>query len=428
METIKTALVVVLLMAVLYGVYVILNKPTEPLHPEIAWHNQQIMEPLEVDLGGFESALPPSQGSPAEVKTPIDFGGTPDMPVDAVVPSLPNDDPSLPSDDANVANKDAPVAVSGQAPPDFIEPSASSAEAIAAAPTPVQAPSSYYAAEAVLNLNTVETVAEPVDAALPDNVAVESAAPGQSSFDLEGQFATESQLPTFSPFQNGVRSALSKIEDEQWYDALWTLSLFYNSPDLNAEQQQQLLDWLDPLAAKVIYSSEHLIEPAYQVQRGETIQEIAERYAVPSQLLANINGLENPQLVPSGTSLKIVRGPFRADVDLAKNELTLFAGKLYAGRFPITIGIDREPEEGEFTIRDKLPGRTFYAGDGMTIPSGDPGNPFGSVWFDLGQDISIHGSAQSETGEARGCISLSPLDANDVFAILAKGSTVLIRR
>jgi lipoprotein-anchoring transpeptidase ErfK/SrfK len=232
-----------------------------------------------------------------------------------------------------------------------------------------------------------------------------------------------------SPFHSALQSAIAKVEDSQWYDALWTLSLFCNSPDLTPQQQQQLLDWLDPLAAKVIYSTEHLIEPGYTVQRGDTFPEIAARYDVPWQLLANINGVQNPNLLTGGTILKVVRGPFRAEVNLSRNELTLFAGKLYAGRFPITIGNDPAPKPGEYAVVAKQPGRTYYAGNGRTIPVDDPSNPYGKVWIDLGHDLSIHGSPQAGAlADGQGCISLSPLDANDVFAILSQGSTVAIRR
>ena len=79
METLKTAVIVVLLLAVLYGAYVVLNRPEAPPPPaEIAWHEQQAMEPLQIDFGegGVESpdvsfgavptAPPAAQISPRE--------------------------------------------------------------------------------------------------------------------------------------------------------------------------------------------------------------------------------------------------------------------------------------------------------------------------------------------------------------------------
>ena len=233
----------------------------------------------------------------------------------------------------------------------------------------------------------------------------------------------------FSAFESALESATTKIKQGNWHDALWTLSLFYNSPDLTREQDQKLLDWLDQLAARVIYSTEHLVEPAYTVQRGASLVDIAQRHNVPWQLLANINGVENPQFLVPGTKLKVVRGPFHAEVNLNRNELTLFVNKLYAGRFDISSGSDPAPVPGEYQVNDKQSGRTYYAGDGRTIPAGDPANPFGQVWLDLGRDICIHGSPQSgPTSTGLGCISLSPRDATDVFGILSRGSRVTIKR
>jgi lipoprotein-anchoring transpeptidase ErfK/SrfK len=225
-----------------------------------------------------------------------------------------------------------------------------------------------------------------------------------------------------------MRSAQSQIEAGQWYEALFTLSLQLSNHDLSAAERQKLVDVLDPLAAKVVYSSEHLVEPAYEVRRGDTLEDIAQRYNVPWQLLANINGLEGSQLLSPGTQLKVIPGPFRADIDLKGKELTLFVGRLYAGRFPFSVGSDPLPAPGEYRVNDKQPGRTYYAGDGRTIPADDPHNPFGKVWIDLGGDVCIHGSARAGEDNRLGCISLSPVDANDLYGILSKGSNVVIRR
>jgi lipoprotein-anchoring transpeptidase ErfK/SrfK len=133
-------------------------------------------------------------------------------------------------------------------------------------------------------------------------------------------------------------------------------------------------------------------------------------------------------LVP-GTQLKVVPGPFRADVNLATSELTLFLGEMYAGRFPFALGTE-PPQPGSYKVQDKQANRTYYAADGRTIPANDPANPYGGAWIDLGHEASIHGSAIASAAPAAalGCISLSPQDARDVFGILSVGSDVVIRR
>ena len=74
---------------------------------------------------------------------------------------------------------------------------------------------------------------------------------------------------------------------------------------------------------------------------------------MPTQLLANINGLsETAQLAP-GTQLKVVRGPFNALISLDRQELTLIVDGRYAGRFAIALGNDPHPRTGEFAVREK---------------------------------------------------------------------------
>ncbi len=203
--------------------------------------------------------------------------------------------------------------------------------------------------------------------------------------------------------------------------------MFYKSQDLTSEEQEELLNLLDPLAAKVIYSQEHLVTQPYEVRGNETLMDIAARFNVPWQLLQKINGIQNPRVLLPGTQLKVVEGPFIAEVDLKTQELTVFLGSLYAGRFPVSVGQDPVPFDGDYKVREKKEDRPYFA-QGGTIPADSPKNPFGKVWMDLGSEMSIHGSPPGG-GDARlGCISLSPRDAEDVYSILSVGSTVRVLR
>ena len=120
--------------------------------------------------------------------------------------------------------------------------------------------------------------------------------------------------------------------------------------------------------------------------------------------------------------------PFRAEIDLKKTEMTLLLGELYAGRFPITLGQDPAPQPGTYTVQDKQTAKAFDDASGASIPPGDPRNPFGTVWLDLGQQMCIHGSAEAPEAMGKGCISLRAADAEDVYGILSQGSTISIRR
>ena len=115
-----------------------------------------------------------------------------------------------------------------------------------------------------------------------------------------------------------------------------------------------------------------------------------------------------------GTELKVLRGPFRAEVHLETKELTLFLGDLYAGRFPIEIGVDPMPRLGTYTIQDKKTDKTYYDREGNPVPSDSAENPFGQVWMDLGGMLSIHGSPDTAAPTNQGCISLASDYAQDV--------------
>ena len=459
MDTLKTAVVVVLLLAVLYGVYVFLNQ-NDQMPVDMAWPDPQGEQPAEVDLhvpqaDSLYGAGPSTTGSTGVEQTMT--GSQPSWQNTTVAESS----TSASSPGIDVSPATSPTAPSAPTAPSITPPALlgssnrsqpSAAEAADTATTALPAPPEYAAMPSGVGETTpqADTTANIGDTTIADDRF--SSFGGATGMPSESRATTAEMAPRYadsvapvvspqqdptanddigpigaSPLQSVIQSVRAKIDAGEWYEALLKLSFYYGSENLSDTERRELLDLLDPLAGKVVYSNEHLIEAAYQVQGNETLQDIAQRHHVPWQLLANVNGLPNPQAVAPGTQLKIVKGPFRADVSTSRNELTLYAGKLYAGRFTIAVGNNPAPQPGEYRVTGKLPGRTYYAGNGQTIAVGDPANPYGGIWIDLGQDVGIHGSgARGPSGD--GCISLSSADANDLYGILSKGSSVVIRR
>jgi LysM repeat protein len=248
----------------------------------------------------------------------------------------------------------------------------------------------------------------------------------KSSINGEDIEAAKQRLQRFA-FQRAWKTAQEQVAAGRHREALIALSPFYKDPAIPSEEQEELVGWLDALAAKVIYSTEHLLEPAYAVRRNESLYSISERYHVPYLLLRNINGVRDPEVLLPGTSLKVVRGPFHAEVDLSEKELTLFVQNMYAGRFPFAMG-NEQAAPGEYVVVAKDPAKSYASGQGVLGPK-DPRNPYGGIYLDLGHGVAIHGSPSDAYAEnSVGCISLAPRDAEDVFAILSKDeSTVTIR-
>jgi LysM repeat protein len=450
-DTLKTAVVVVLLLAVLYGVYVFLNQ-NEPMPADLAWPNPQGESSADVDLHVPQADSLYGDNSNTTAATGVE----PSMPEPSwqnttaadtsIAAQLPGTDVSSEaSPGSSPAPSIAPPALLGAS--GTSQPSATDT-GTSALPTPPE-----YAAETATpgEMNSLTATTSNVGDTLPadDRFGSYGGATGTATelpaktAEMAPRYADPvapvvspqpSSVPNedigpigTSPLQSVIQSVRARMDAGKWHEALLKLSLYYDTENLSDMERQELLDLLDPLAGKVIYSNEHLVKAPYQVQGNETLQDIAQRHKVPWQLLANINGIQNPQAVAPGTQLKIVQGPFDVDISISRNELTLYSERLYAGRFPIAIGSNPAPQPGEYRVADKLPGRTYYAGDGQTVAVGDPANPYGGIWIDLGQNIGIHGSGPRGPS-TDGCISLSSADANDLYGILSTGSKVVIRR
>jgi len=405
-SSLKTFLVVTVLSAVAYGVYVALTVPP-PSDP-----------PPGATAGSFDA--PPAIDLPA---SPFDAGS-----VTATVPAMPDRGeapPFLPSGGSS----------SGAEAPPFNPAGTETSEA------PPYNPSGNAAAESSSSMRDVAAGAGGFDAASVSVPYGDSAVappygnPASSSGNSAAPF----------DFLAATQDASQMLEAGRLSDALLNLSqLWYGNDELAPDEEAQLLDVLDQVAGSVIYSQQHLLEPAYEVQPGDHLERIASSYNVPWQLLAKINGIADPQQLPVGTKLKVLRGPFDAVVDLDRHELVLMLNGRYAGRFAIGIGHDQTTPEGEFLVSEKVANPTYYGADAM-IGADDPANPLGERWIGLVQasdpgsktGLGIHGTNDPTSigrDDSKGCIRLSPTDVEDVFDILsaqseqARASRVILRR
>ena len=508
MQSLKTGFVVVLLAAMLYGVYVVVNTPPARTPKAVQEHLAESDSMLEIEEGGDEvptvedanSRRPldrltrnqeaASKRSARELKADeakddespavptfdpsaarVEASAAPTFPNssadEAAATDAPNGSAAKRDSFANLAEGRRPVGLENgeNAPPP--SPPATGPDALAPVPIPdlkgagseAAAPTAVAAAEGNAAAEATETPGVPAPAPAPPEAPSFTSAPADDleSSNVGSRFApggaSESEgaptsppssptpNPSVAPSREGVRfdpkeavfqrswkEAQQELAAERPKQALLVLSMLYADPRLNSQERKALHDALDPLAAQVIYSGDHLLDQPYEVRKGDTLPAIAEQYRVPWQLLANINGVKDPTFLLPGTKLKVMRGPFKAEVDLTAQELILYWNQLYAGRFPISIGVEPTPLPGEYEVKNKSSGREYAAAAGPAIPPGDAANPYGNVFLDLGRNLAIHGSAVSEIPPTAGCISLSPRDAEDVYGILSVGSTVVIRR
>ena len=442
MQTLKTAAIVVLMMAVIYGAYVSMTKPPEAL-PEDVQGLLAVDEGLDMSFDsdlGLPESLGGSSISGDERGAPLVNSGTQqsaDVPLLGSRSSVDTQDSSslggsapATADVASQPNSPVPLAAVGNTLPP--EASAATQADIANAYSNDRYPETANDF-ALPNPDNISPNFEPSGVALPQ--ADQGLAGGVATASAEGISSDGSDIATATAvvapnvgLANAIRTADMQFRQDKRKDALATLSIFYNTPNISGEQRSEMLARLDPLAREVIYSKRHLLEQPHRITRTETLQDVARAYDVPWQLLANINGIQDPLTILPGTELKVVRGPFRAEINLTLKELTLFMGDYYAGRFPIALGNDPVPVEGAYTIQDKQTGKTFYNRSGSPIAPGSPANPYGNYWIDLGNQISIHGSPDLTRPTENGCISLAEDIADDLYGILSQGSSVTIRR
>ena len=438
MQTIKTAVVVVLLLFVLYGGYIALNHREPELNPE--WQGLVDLDELGADIALPEPVSAPMVNSPSNTASGASnaFEAFAKNPNPSFSPPAPPSNPALSNPPLSI-----PSAPSGKLPE---LPEVPSLELPKVQPPAIEPP-----ALPAPELPKSTSLVPPASSLLPKsnvpqndpNVAKASGiepvndVPVLDLQSLHGQAktmeqATQPRMPTSASgksFANAKRMALDQASSGNLKEALATLSVFYGAQDLTQEQHSDLVDLLDALAREVIFSQRHLLDVPYVVNPGETLEQVAKTCQVPVSILAKINGLDEQSSLAPDRKLKVLQGPFRAEIVMEKSEMTLFLGDLYAGRYPVSFGNEPSPRPGVYEVQDKQKDRNYYSANGMQIPAKDPRNPFGGYWIDLGEDLCIHGSSALEGGSTNlGCISLSPLDAADVFGMLGRGCEVSVRR
>ncbi len=196
-------------------------------------------------------------------------------------------------------------------------------------------------------------------------------------------------------------------------EALQKLSACYDQPGLSPQEREQLTDLLDQIAYAVIYSPQSLLEPPYVVQPGDTLARIAQSYGVPWQLLARINGIADPNALRPGQTLKVLRGPFDAEIDLTRREMTLKLHGLYAGRFA-----PAHPSRADSRLEN-----TYFVEDKSPIP--------GDWWIRLSGGTEIRGldSAGAQLGGRQSpVIGVEADQIENLHTILSVGSRVRILR
>jgi hypothetical protein len=217
--------------------------------------------------------------------------------------------------------------------------------------------------------------------------------------------------------------------------------------EMSESQRELVRNALGPLADKWLFS--RFIYPGdtlcstYEVQAGDQLRRIGQKYKVPYEIIMKINGIASAPDLKAGAKIKVLHGPFHARVSRSTFTMDLYLQKTFVKSYRVGLGMPgTETPTGEWLVKpgdkmikpqwtDKLTGRVYF-GD-------DPDYPLGSRWIGL---QGIEGAAVGRTGFAihgtkdpgtigtqssQGCIRLYNGDVVEVYSVLLDGvSRVLI--
>lgn len=421
MEAIKPLVVLVLFGTILYGAYSVVQKgPTAAVEgPAASEAPPFAAAPAavpQVELPAVPApvvaaspvAVPAATATPPVVAPP----NIPPPPFAAQVPAVPpaaaGPPPSAPSAGsaaaavAASAAAGAAVAAVADQPPTYLNPQSSTppaADEVPAAADPVARPDRY------------ATLPMPgLPAAVPPPATVPAPMPRSGS-------------ATSAAFAAAWADAHEKLTAGRYAEALAGLSVWYDDPSLGLEESQRLEDLLGQLAGTVIYSQQDLLLPPHVVAPGETLATVAAPLGVAPQLLAKINGIDDPLRLVPGEHLKVIRGPFDAVVSISRRRLSLQLGGNYAGSFPVLVGRQYLARVG-----GALPVAEVSRGAGPAAPVGTATLRRSIV---LGEGLVIEAvddpTVVSDNVPPSSLI-VSARDLDELIDILGPGSRVLVRQ
>jgi len=194
------------------------------------------------------------------------------------------------------------------------------------------------------------------------------------------------------------------------------------------------------LFGKIVFPGDKLCS-SYKVSPGDLLSKIGDMYNVPYEILMQINGIERPELLAAGATIKVINGPFNAIVYRATFTMDLYLQNTYVKSFSVGLGkAGMETPTGRWRVKeggklvqpiwtDPVSGRTYHPED--------PDYPLGSRWIAL---EGIEGSAVGRTGfaihgtkspeqigspDSQGCVRLHNGDAITVYNLMMPGMSLV---
>ena len=168
----------------------------------------------------------------------------------------------------------------------------------------------------------------------------------------------------------------------------------------------------------------------YEVQKGDTLGEIAKKFNTTVELIKQANNLKSNVIIV-GDKLKITKAKFSIVVDKSANLLFLKKDDEVFKTYVVSTGIDGSTPVGVFKIVTRMENPVWFRKDiGAVVPAGSSENILGTRWLGINKpSYGIHGTNQSETlgtHETKGCVRMANEDVEELFIIVPRGTEVTI--
>ena len=187
----------------------------------------------------------------------------------------------------------------------------------------------------------------------------------------------------------------------------------------------------------------------YEIKPGDALSRIVSRQGVKTnwRFVQRINGIKDPARIRVGQRIKLVQGPFHAEVDKASHRIDVWLGEgddaIFVRSLPVGLGEFNSTPAGTFRVRrgGKMMNPTWTnPRNGEQFAANDPLNPIGEYWIGLDgidvhnlqeQGFGIHGTIDPESigqDQSMGCVRLADDDIAMVYEMLTEGNSVVLVR
>ena len=230
------------------------------------------------------------------------------------------------------------------------------------------------------------------------------------------------------------------------------LTRLLDSNALSQAEREVAYAGINELANQLFFSPKIVpgdtVGQSYVVKKGDSLGKIVsrEKLGVDWRFIQRVNGMASEKALRPDMRLKLVHGPFDAEVVKADFRLNVYAGtgaeRIMVASFKCGLGENGSTPVGTFKVRQgsKLIDPEWRnPRTGEYFAANDPKNPIGERWIGLQgttpetskfTGYGIHGTVEPQSiGQqmSMGCVRLGDSEVQVAYELIGDGSTVVIR-